>query len=285
MEHPGPSIGGGAVASNDPVPEQTTTKRTATSSPIPPPRLIVDRAPDVPALISVDSTSMSVQWSPVSITVKSSELQVVECLEAYALEMQQVDVNQLTGEPDIRGKRWSVQYSGPATYVQVKGLRPGRNYAVRVVCKPLITDPTVILEAAPPSELLLVRTPATPPHAPPAPTLTVRQRNLLKFRWTEPLENGGHPILAYVVECHPSPEGRDLPPTPEVRYIVTITDIEFLCCLSAALLFLNILMVSFYFQGMFEIYRGLERSVTLKKLLPGVRYSIRVKVRQLSPSC
>lgn len=216
-----PKIGAAAVSADEdtssPAPNQPTLESAAPPSPLPPPRLIVDRAPDVPALISVDSTSMSVQWSPVSITVKSPELRAVECLEAYALEMQQVDVNQLTGQPEVRENRWSVQYSGPATYVQVKGLRPGRNYAVRVVCRPVITDPTVIVEAAQPSELLLVRTPATAPNAPPAPTLTVRQRNLLKFRWNEPIENGGHPILAYVVECHPSPEGRDQPPTSEVR--------------------------------------------------------------------
>lgn len=165
-------------------------------------------------------------------------------MESYALEMQQVEVNSGTGLPEVRSERWSVQYSGPATYVQVKGLRPGRNYAVRVVCRPIVTDPSVVVELADPSEILLVRTPATPPAAPTTPQLAVRQRNSLKYKWSEPSENGGHPVLAYVVQCHPPPEGFQGQPTPE---------------------------------GMFEIYRGLERSVVLKKLLPGVRYSVRVK--------
>ena len=124
--------------------------------PPPPPstRLIVDTQPDKPALIAVDETTLSLQWSPVSITVRSTQIRVVECLEAYALEMQQVEVNADSGEPDIREGRWSVQYSGPATYVQVKGLRPGRNYAVRVACRPIVTDPEVCIELAPPSEIL-----------------------------------------------------------------------------------------------------------------------------------
>lgn len=183
--------------------------------PPPPPRLIVDRAPDSPALISVDVNSMSVQWSPVSITVQSKEIRVVEYLISYALEMQQVDMDALTGAPHVREDRWSVQYSGPATYVQVKGLRPGRNYAVRVSCKPVVTDPLVVLDLAAPSDILLVQTPATPPCAPLAPALAIRQRNSLKLKWPEPAENGGYPILAYVFEGHPPPEGHEGMPTPE----------------------------------------------------------------------
>ena len=182
----------------------------------PPPWLIVDRAPDVPALISVDNTSMSVQWTSSTITVQSKEIRVVEYLVTYALEMQQVDLQPETGAPEVREDRWSVQYSGPATYVQVKGLRPGRNYAVRVVCQPVVTDPIVMVQLAPPSDILLVRTTATAPSAPAPPTLTGRQRNSLKLKWAEPGESGGYPVLAYVFECHPPPEGHEGPPTPEV---------------------------------------------------------------------
>jgi len=211
----------------------------------PPPLLIVDRAPDVPALISVDTTSMSVQWSPASITVQSKEIRVVEYLVAYALEMQQVEVDADNGAPNFREDRWSIQYSGAATYVQVKGLRPGRNYAVRVICKPVVTDPVVMVQLAPESDILVVRTPATPPSAPEPPVLAIRQRNSLKFKWSEPSETGGHPILMYVFDCHPAPEGHKGEPTSE---------------------------------GMYEMYRGLERNVVLKRLLPGVRYFVRVKV-------
>lgn len=43
-------------------------------------------------------------------------------------------------------------------------------------------------------------------------------------------------------------------------------------------------------QGMYELYRGPERSVTLKRLVPGLTYTARVKVRStlfccLQPQC
>ena len=198
----------------------------AATPPPPPPApstvLIVDRAPDAPALCFVDATSMSVQWSPVSITVSTNERRVVEYLQTYLLQMQQVEAHNsdVDVQPDVKDGRWSIQYSGPATYVQVKGLRPGRNYAVRVVCNPKVTDPKVSVQLADPSDLLLVSTPPTPPSAPAPPTLAVRQRNSLKFKWSEPVENGGHPILAYVLECHPPPEGFQGKPTSEVRFLI-----------------------------------------------------------------
>lgn len=78
--------------------------------------------------------------------------------------------------------RWSIQYLGPATYVQVRGLRPGRRYAVRVSCRPVVSDDSVVVQLAPPSEVLVVDTPATPPDAPPAPVLATRLKNTLKVR-------------------------------------------------------------------------------------------------------
>lgn len=75
---------------------------------------------------------------------------------------------------------WRLQYMGPATYVQVKGLRPGRWYAVRVECQPVVSDTSVVLELAQPSPVLLVATPPTLPEAPAAPGLASRARNTLK---------------------------------------------------------------------------------------------------------
>lgn len=73
-----------------------------------------------------------------------------------------------------------VQYLGPATYVQVKGLRPGRRYAVRVCCQPIVSDETVVVCLAKPSEVVVLETPATLPDAPLPPVLANRQRNQLK---------------------------------------------------------------------------------------------------------
>jgi hypothetical protein len=187
----------------------------------PPPLLMVDRSPDPPALISVDSYSMSVQWNPASTTFQSQPGRVLEFTLTYALEMQEVDGN--TAQP--REDRWSKQYSGPITYVQITGIRPGRNYAVRVHCNPLVEDPEVLVQLAPPSASLFVSTPPTPPSAPAAPTLSVRQRNLLKFKWSEPSESGGHPIQAFVFECYPPPEGHKGHPGLDVRMHADFSDL------------------------------------------------------------
>ena len=69
---------------------------------------------------------------------------------------------------------------GPATYVQVRGLRPGRRYAVRVSCRPVVSDESVVVQLAPPSEVLVVDTPPTLPDAPPPPALASRLKNALK---------------------------------------------------------------------------------------------------------
>jgi hypothetical protein len=82
--------------------------------------------------------------------------------------------------PVIEDDRWSVQYLGPATYVQVKGLRPGRRYAVRVACQAVVADETVLVQLAQPSDVLILSTPATPPDAPAPPGLANRARNSLK---------------------------------------------------------------------------------------------------------
>lgn len=180
--------------------------------PPPPPVLTVDGSPDVPALITVDTRSMSVKWNAVTTTLQSKEIRVVEFVLLYTLEMHQVDAK----EKGVGTDRWNVQYTGPATFVQINGLRPGRSYALRVTCHPQVSDPEVVVEAAPPSGILVVNTPPTPPSAPEPLGLAVRQRNTLKFKWPEPEEDGGHPVVEYVFECHPPPLGHDLPPTPEV---------------------------------------------------------------------
>ncbi len=70
--------------------EQPSGEQPAEEPAPPPTLLIVDRQPDRPVAVTVETHSMSVSWSPVSVTVQSSEYQVVEFLVAYQLEMQQV---------------------------------------------------------------------------------------------------------------------------------------------------------------------------------------------------
>ena len=180
-----------------------------------PPLLIVSRSSEAPALISVDSESMSVQWNPASTTVETQPGQVLDFYLLYELQMQLLDVDDPT-HAVVDDERWSVQYSGRATYVQVAGLRPGRSYAVRVGYCPVVEDSNVVIDNAPPSGVLVVSTTPTPPLPPETMLLTVRQRNAIKIKWTEPDENGGHSILYYRVECYPRPENHDGKPSSNV---------------------------------------------------------------------
>lgn len=182
---------------------------------LPPPLLVVSRSSEAPALISVYSNSMAVQWNPVSTTIESSPGRVFDFYFVYDLEMQMVDMDD--DGPVIQEDCWSVQYSGRATYVQVAGLRPGRNYAVRVAYRPVVDDPDVIIDNAPSSAVLIVSTPPTPPSPPSSIILTNRQRHALKVKWTEPDEKGGHPIQLYILECYPPPEDYAWKPEADVR--------------------------------------------------------------------
>jgi hypothetical protein len=206
--------------------------------------LVVERSMDVPNLVEVDATSVSVEWTPVPITVHSKRIRVVEYLMSFSLQMQQISGDFDVKKINVGENRWTAQYSGPATHVQVKGLHPGRTYALRVLCKPEVKDPNVVLQLAPPSEVLLIRTKATSPSVMLPPMLAARKRRSLKLKWSEPEEDGGHAILEYVLEGTLPFEEPSLAPNS---------------------------------QGMFEIYRGPEKTFTWKKLSPGVRYSARVK--------
>jgi hypothetical protein len=85
-------------------------------------------------------------------------------------------------EATLNADCWSVQYHGPATYVQVNGLQPGRRYAVRVACKPVVSSPDIAVKLTDESETLLVSTPPTVPGPPAAPILASRQRSSLKVK-------------------------------------------------------------------------------------------------------
>ena len=78
--------------------------------------------------------------------------------------------------------RWSMQYAGTASFVQVKGLRPGRTYATRVSAVPQVTYPVaeVVVVPSPYSDTLLVHTLPSPPMGQPAPQLASRLKKELK---------------------------------------------------------------------------------------------------------
>lgn len=65
----------------------------------PPTELVVDQPPGTPVAVTVETHRMSLQWTPVSVTVKSNEIRVVEYLLEYKLEMQQLEGNSSSTDP------------------------------------------------------------------------------------------------------------------------------------------------------------------------------------------
>ena len=205
--------------------------------------LVIDRQIDVPDLVQVDATSVCIKWCPVPLTVHSTQNRVVDFLVSFELEMQQIKGSADSIVPD----GWCTQYSGPATHVQVKGLHPGRTYALRVCCNPVLKDDRIKVEHAPPSEPLIFETKSSCPSAMLPPMLVARGQNHLVLKWAESEEDGGHEVLEYILEG-----------TLPLEY-QNASDIQ-----------LNS-------QGMYEIYRGHGTNFTWSNLSPGTRYNVRIK--------
>jgi len=157
-------------------------------------------------------------------------------------------MQQVKEDDMVLDEAWCTQYSGPATHVPVKGLHPGRKYAMRVQqYAEGVKDPSVLVEMAPPSDVLMFQTKATCPSAMLPPILQARDHHSLTLKWSDPEENGGHPISEYVLEG-------TLPPSVQEAAQVQMNS-----------------------QGMYEIYRGSARVFTWDGLSPGYRYNVRVK--------
>lgn len=205
----------------------------------------MERPVSLPTLAQVDQTSVCVEWEAVPLKYDNDEgrhVWVDVCL-SFQLQMQQVKEDDA-----VLDEAWCTQYHGPATHVQVKGLHPGRKYAMRVQqYTEGLTDPSVSVELAPPSDMLLFETKATCPSAMLPPILQARDHHSLTLKWSDPEENGGHPVSEYVLEG-------TLPPKVQEAAQVQMNS-----------------------QGMFEIYRGSGRMFTWGGLSPGHRYNVRVK--------
>ena len=123
-------------------------------APPPPPLLLVERPTDRPVPLAVAASSMSLQWSPVTVTVQTGELRIVEYLVTYELMMQQLE----DAQGEVRPDRWSVQASPGGACPQALRWRPPpclRSSGRR--CGGAHAAPTPALRAARP--LLAVRRP------------------------------------------------------------------------------------------------------------------------------
>ena len=131
------------------------------------------------------------------------------------------------------------------------------------------------------------------PRSPPgAPRSAPGPCPALQFKWSEPDETGGLKIQAYVLELVPAPLGCEASPNAEASG-------QPCCghgCLAAGLAeplggsgragrqpaakppSETCACVRVCVQGYYELYRGAERSCLVKRLQPGVRYTVRLKV-------
>ncbi|BDA40522.1 probable fibronectin type-III domain-containing protein 3a [Coccomyxa sp. Obi] len=95
---------------------------------------------------------------------------------------------------------WQRAWSGTSTSCEVEGLRPGREYMVRVrACNCRGQGPW--------SRIASAETLPAPPDAPPAPTVGQRTAYSLRLRWDAPAEDNGAAVVHYRLEM--AEEGRE----------------------------------------------------------------------------
>lgn len=154
--------------------------------------------PGIPSYIAKDANSLTFQWDAAA---NGMEENVV-----YEVEMQQVEVTPGSTTQDLDSARmlvddeeWSVVYSGQERWTQVKSLRPGRYYAVRIRC---CVDDQRLSEF---SDVVVFHTTSTVPSEPRPPELIGLEHDAMKLSWTAPWEHGGAEITGYRLQLRPSP--------------------------------------------------------------------------------
>lgn len=233
-------------------------------------KLFVDKQA-VPEVVEIDATTVTVRWSPVEVSVQTTDEEDVadsNFVISYLLQMQHVtapDSKDDGGEVQraeeeaggviqdadllsrVSEEAWCMQYWGAATHVQVKGLRPGRYYAMCVQCNPSVINGSADVELLPPSRTLVFRSKSAVPSAMLPPVLLERNKTSLKLHLAEPDDQGRHPVTEYVVEGTVPTEMMD----------------DFGSNANA--------------HGMWEIYRGPKCTFVWDNLAPGMRYSARAR--------
>ncbi|KAL0040936.1 hypothetical protein WJX79_010532 [Trebouxia sp. C0005] len=204
-----------------------------------------------PSLVAVDTTSMNLQWKAVAQTGLSvsppAGTDFPPCSIAYILQMQQVETRSTATGAELaemcKSDKWTEVYKGTVLITQVHALRPGRRYAFRLVCSPVVLPPLTAPRSQPTSQPVAFATPATVPVAPQPVTLSGRGRTNLTFKWKEPEDTGGRDIFEYHLQMAYPGNSQD----PESD------------------------------QGFTPVYEGEEKRYKAARLLPGNEYKARVK--------
>ncbi|KAL3147790.1 Fibronectin type III domain-containing protein 3B, variant 2 [Trebouxia sp. C0010 RCD-2024] len=198
-----------------------------------------------PSMVTVDFTSITLQWSAVSqtgLSVSPPEgTELPSCSIAYSLQMQQVETRSTATGAELAGMcksdKWVEVYRGTDLLTQVRNLRPGRRYAFRLVCIPVVPPELTAPASQPTSPPVAFANPATVPGAPQPPRLGGRGRTNLTFRWVEPEDTGGRDVYLYHLQM--------MAPATQ--------------------------------QGFETVYEGEEKRYKAARLVPGNEYRARVK--------
>eukprot|EP00803_Ostreobium_quekettii_P010398 evm.model.scf_366.4 EVM.evm.TU.scf_366.4 scf_366:58825-67959(+) len=158
---------------------------------------VVFCAPADVSLIAKDSNKLTIQWG------KSRRLEGPDpagLAVRYTVETQQVDVPSGRETPNgeeaaalVNSDLWRAAAQTADSWAQIRGLRPGRYYAIRVAAAPRCDEPCLRLWVPAASAVAVFHTTPSAPGAPQPPQLTSRERTSLKVREAGDRSPGGRP--------------------------------------------------------------------------------------------
>eukprot|EP00210_Caulerpa_lentillifera_P008840 g8435.t1 len=152
--------------------------------------------PGPPTYIAKDARSLTVQW-------EQSKPANEDEIGTYSVQMQRIDLPSGLSTPDggtartlIDMEAWEVVYCGMECWTQIKGLRPGRYYAIQIKCDWTFNEEMNSVV----SSVAVLHTTPTTPDAPQPPALIGIQHSSMRLNWTDPVEDGGSDINEFQLQ-------------------------------------------------------------------------------------
>ncbi|GMH43267.1 hypothetical protein BSKO_11189 [Bryopsis sp. KO-2023] len=209
-------------------------------------------APGPASYIAKDSHSVTFQWEPSQLTERGvKDLAGVDKHFCYVAEIQQVEVPSGRSTPDgtvasslVDPEAWEAVYTGPECWTQVRKLRTGSHFAVRVLCTLVDKSGSRSDVGSGASDVVMFQTTPTVPSPPQAPLLHRRHSRALKLKWDTPDQTGGADIVEFCLQIRPCPGGME-----------GLADDE----------------------GFTQVFRGPQYYFKVASLEPGVQYTARVR--------